>query len=244
MDTEILEDLVLTNAEIKIYLALLSLGTTTAGPIIKKTGLQNSVIHATLPKLAEKGFISFIIRGVVKEYSATNPENIIRFIEEKKKRFENLLPELLARQKPKKEQEAEVYQGFKGLKNMLYELIKDTRKRDEFLFFVFDTEKKDENEKIYDFYRTEFHQERKKRGLIEKGLAPLSLKKQVEKAKWTKGKVKFVKFPIPTNISIIKDKVAFTPWDDGEISFLIKSRQLADSLRAYFYSVWNRKNLN
>ena len=40
MDITILEDLGLTNAEIKIYLALLELGSTTAGPIIEKSGLH------------------------------------------------------------------------------------------------------------------------------------------------------------------------------------------------------------
>ena len=80
MDTSILEDLGLTNAEIKVYLALLELGTTKAGLIIRKTSLQNSVVHLTLLKLVEKGFVSFIKKGGVKEYSASNPENILKFI--------------------------------------------------------------------------------------------------------------------------------------------------------------------
>ena len=99
MDISILEDLGLTNAEIKVYLALLEIGISTAGPIIKKTGLQNSVTHMTLQKLLEKGFISFIKKGKVKHYQPTNPKNIINFIDEKKERFQKLLPELLAKQK-------------------------------------------------------------------------------------------------------------------------------------------------
>ncbi len=88
METEILEDIGLTRSEIKIYLSLLELGISTAGPIMKKTGLQNSVIHATLPKLAEKGFISFIKKGGVREYSATDPKNLLKFIDEKKRKFQ------------------------------------------------------------------------------------------------------------------------------------------------------------
>lgn len=238
MDISILEDFGLTNAEIKVYIALLELGTSTAGPIIRKTGLQNSVVHLTLPKLVQKGFVSFIKRGGIKEYSAANPENILKFIEEKRNKFERLLPELKNKQKEKIEQEAGIYQGFKGLKNMLYELIKDGRKGEEFLFFVFNVKNPDEYEKVYDFYRTEFHEERRKKGLVEKGLSPIGLKSIVKKAKWTEKCVRFVNFPILANISIFQDKVAFTPWDDGEISFLVKSRQLADSFRGFFYSAW------
>jgi len=238
MDITILEDLGLTRAEIKIYLALLEIGTSTAGPLIRRTNLQNSVVHATLPKLIERGFVSYIKKGGVKEYSATDPENILKFIEEKKKRFENLLPELLSSQQPKIKQEAEIYQGFNGLKVMLNELIKEAKKGDKFLFFIFDTQNPEKYEKVYEFYRKDFHEQRKEKGLMEQGLSPELYREQVSKARWTKGKVKFVNFPIPTNISICNDKIAFTPWDDGEVCFLIKSKQLSDSFKAYFNVIW------
>ena len=42
MDTSILEDLGLTQAEIKVYVGLLELGSSSAGHILEKSGLQNS----------------------------------------------------------------------------------------------------------------------------------------------------------------------------------------------------------
>ena len=63
MDISILEDIGLTNAEIKVYLALLELGSSTAGPILEKSKLQNSVVHMTLNKLIDKGFVTFIKEG-------------------------------------------------------------------------------------------------------------------------------------------------------------------------------------
>ena len=41
MDLSILEDLGLTHAEIKVYVALLELGSSTAGPLINKSQLVN-----------------------------------------------------------------------------------------------------------------------------------------------------------------------------------------------------------
>ena len=41
IDTEILEDLGLSNSEVKVYLSLLELGETTSGPLLQKSGLQN-----------------------------------------------------------------------------------------------------------------------------------------------------------------------------------------------------------
>ena len=48
MNTEILEDLGLTQSEIKTYLTLLELGSSTAGPILEKSNLQNSVVSSNI----------------------------------------------------------------------------------------------------------------------------------------------------------------------------------------------------
>ena len=123
MDVTILEDLGLTQAEIKVYIALLELGSSTAGQILQKSKLQNSVVHRALNSLIEKGLISFILEGKRKIYQATDPENFYNFIEDKKKRFEHLLPELKEKQKiSKKEEQATIFRGKRGL-NELYNYL-------------------------------------------------------------------------------------------------------------------------
>ena len=124
MDTQILEDIGLSNAEIKVYLALLELGTSTAGPILEKSALQNSVVHMTLNKLIDKGFVTFVKEGKRNHYQAANPKHIIEFINEKKERFEELLPELLLKQRTAKEKpEIVTFRGIKGIKELLLELL-------------------------------------------------------------------------------------------------------------------------
>ena len=237
MDTSILEDLGLTNAEIKVYLASLEIGTSTAGPILEKTKLQNSVVHMTLHKLVEKGFMSFVKKGKVRHYHSTDPKNIIGFIEEKKKRFETILPELLIRQKKQEKQEAEIYEGFKGFKAMLYELMKGAKRGDECLFFSFYAANPDDFENAYTFYK-DFEKDFNKKGVITKGITPSNIKDKF-KGRDVKN-ILFVDFPTPTNISIFKNRIAFTPWEDKQMSFLINSRQLAESFRQYFYSIWDK----
>jgi len=124
MDTSILEDLGLTQAEIKVYIALLELGSSTAGAILDKSSLQNSVVHRALNSLIEKGLISFILEGKRKVYQATNPENFHDFIESKKKRFDEILPELQRKQQIfKKLTYAEVFKGKKGINQMYMTLL-------------------------------------------------------------------------------------------------------------------------
>lgn len=140
-------------------------------------------------------------------------------------------------QKPIEKQEAEVYEGFTGLKNMLYELIKDGKKGDEYLFFAFYTQNPDDFDNVYNFYK-EFEKERVQRGLVVKGIAPSNIKDKFIGRNMKK--VKFVNFPVPMNISVFQNKVIFTPWEEGQVSFLFHSRQMAESFRKYFYSVYGK----
>jgi len=237
MNEQIFQEIGFTSAETKVYLALLKTGQTTAGPLLKETRLQNSTLHKTLHKLVAKGFASFVIKGKTHYYKAADPETVLKFIKEKEIKFESMLPELKQLQKPIEKQEAEVYEGFKGFKNMLYEVIKDGQEGDEYLFFSFYTENPDDFDNVYNFYK-DFEKERKKLGLIVKGLAPSKIKHKFKRREIKN--IKFVDFPIPLNISVFRNNVIFTPWEDKQISFMIYSKQLAESFRQYFYSIYNR----
>ena len=87
MNTKILEDLGLTKSEIKVYLALLELGSSTAGDIIKKANIQNSVLHFTINNLIEKGLVTYVKKGKFRVYQPANPETLISYIEDKKKQL-------------------------------------------------------------------------------------------------------------------------------------------------------------
>jgi HTH-type transcriptional regulator, sugar sensing transcriptional regulator len=236
MDESIFQDLGLTNAETKVYLALLEIGETTAGKILDKTSLQNSTVHKVLNKLVQKGYVSFIIKSKTRHYKAVDPESLLQFIDEKRNKLKAAIPILKSLQKPVEKQEAEIYEGFKGLKNMLQEFVKDAKKGDEYLFFSFYTKNPEDFEYIYRFY-AEFDKEREKRGIVTKGIVPKKIQHSIKDRMHPK--IKVVDFPIPTNISVFQNKVLFTPWEDKKISFLIHSRQLADSFRIYFYSIWD-----
>ena len=60
--------------------------------------------------------INFILEGKRKIYQATDPNNFYNFIEDKKKRFSEILPELKKKQNTRKVGEiASVFKGKRGL---------------------------------------------------------------------------------------------------------------------------------
>ena len=239
INTAILEEIGLTKSEVRVYLALLELGVSTAGPLIRATDLYNSIVHSTLNSLASKGFVTFVKRGQKKYYQASDPKYILQFLDKKKTEIELLLPHLHAKQYPVDRQSAEVFSGFRGFKVMLYEFIEDAEPGDEYLFFAFYTEENGAHEEVHEFLK-EYEKERHRRGIVVKGIVPEKAREKYEGRKLEN--ILFTDKPVLTNIGVFRDKVIMTPWEDGKNSFLVHSRQLAESFRVYFYSIYNAEH--
>ena len=112
----------LTNGEVQVYLALLQLGKTSTGKIIKVAGISSSKVYDILQRLQSKGLVSYFIEEGNKKYWATPPERLLDFLEEKKYSLEqdqqaikDLLPALRKKSLTNTDiPEAVVYRGDKG----------------------------------------------------------------------------------------------------------------------------------
>jgi len=89
-----LKELNLSGNEIKIYLFLLKIGETTTGPIIKNTGIANSRVYESLNSLIEKGFANYNVQSDGKHFSAVEPKILIEKQEERKRKIEQIVPQL------------------------------------------------------------------------------------------------------------------------------------------------------
>ena len=234
MDISVLEDIGLTKSEAKVYLALLEVGETKVGRIIEKSGVASSVVHNSINKLVEEGLVSYIKKGKIKFYEAVSPRQILGILENKKKKFLEILPELDLKQKKSEEkQEAEIFEGIKGVTSMLNILIEDAKKGDEYLFFAVDVDEK--NQKIQDFF-WKYDIKRKDKGLIVKGLADREFQSLFKKRRFIK--IRYTHFPILSNVSVCNDKVALFSWADKPVGYLIKSKEITKIYRDFFNKVW------
>jgi predicted transcriptional regulator len=124
METAALEDLGLSQAEIKIYIALLDIGESTTGPIIEQCKLQSSVVHRVIKQLIEKELVSYVVVGKNKLYQPAKPQNLVNFVETKKKRLLEILPELESRQQLVKRNTAEMFMGHTAVFALLSSISK------------------------------------------------------------------------------------------------------------------------
>lgn len=122
----VLEELGLSKAEAKVYLSLLDLGSTTAGPVIKKTGLHRGTTYQILQRLKEKGLVSSIIKGKKQYFSAADPERLMDVLKQREENLKNVLPSLQAKLKAGKEkQEVTVYYGVRGIRSVLDKMVEE-----------------------------------------------------------------------------------------------------------------------
>ena len=110
MDITKIEELGLRHNEALIYIALLEIGETTTGAIVKKTSLHRVLIYDALESLIKKGLVTFVIKENRKYFQATDPNRLLDFLREKEEIAKSLLPELsLKREQAKTKQQVSIY---------------------------------------------------------------------------------------------------------------------------------------
>ncbi len=238
MNVEILEDLGLTRTEIKVYLVLLELGSSSAGLILEKSSLPNSTVHRDLNSLIEKGVINFILEGKRKIYQATDPEQFFTYIEDKKKKFEEILPELKARQsKNRAEEKASVYKGIRGIKEV-YEIMINAQGKEYNTFGGGPVT----GEIMGLTWWLNLHRRRVENKLPSRQLFDESVKKigGSEIARNPLTKIRYVDkdFAQFQETAIVGDYVAIAVFTESPYAFLIRDKHVADSYRKHFELLW------
>ena len=237
MDPSILEDIGLTHAEIKVYLTMLELGSSSAGPILEKSGLHNSVVHRNLDRLIEKGLVTFVLEGKKKFYQATDPKLLLDFIDEKKERIEKILPELLQKQKLAKEKpKAVIYKGKRGIKELLYTIISQKN----IPYSAYGGPKKAED-LLGTYFWEGYHNRRIKNKLNAKLIFHESLRKwgeYINKKNLTTVRFTPKEFEELTETIICGNKVGIIIYLDEPYGFLIEEEIAAKSYKKFFDILW------
>ena len=243
MDTKILEDLGLTGAEIKVFIALLEIGQSNAGNVVKKSGLQNAVVHRAFHSLIEKGLVTYIYEGRTKKYQPIEPNQLLNFIDDKKRQLEKLLPALEAKRKlQEKKPNARVFYGIRGIKELL-NIITNTKSTK---YFSYGGTKK-AGEILGDFFWENFHIKRIEKNISAKLLFHPSLKtwlNKLNKLKLTKARLLDKNFEEITETIICNNKVGIIVYSDTPFGFLIEEEKAAKSYKKFFEILWNQAKLN
>ncbi|MFA6887949.1 MAG: helix-turn-helix domain-containing protein [Candidatus Woesearchaeota archaeon] len=240
-----LEEIGLTKNEIKIYLALLELGLTSTGKIIKKTGIHTSKVYDGLERLADKGLVSHIIIANIKHFNAVDPERILNFLYDKKKNIENqektveeILPALkLKRQLVGDDTEAEIFQGWKGMETVYQLMLKVLKKGD--VNYVFGASKGEDEEGVRIFFNKHALRLAKK-GIKQRIIFNESARGNIQETiqHSTLNQIRHMQYTTPAEINLWADKTMIVILRKKPTVILISDAKVTDSFKKYFEFMW------
>ena len=248
MNTKILIEIGLTVGEIKTYLSLLKLGSTSTGPLAKESQVSRSKLYSILDKLEKKGLVSHNEKNGVAYFQAVEPSKIKDYLNDKEKsiekikvEFEAFLPELeKLYQSVGEVQKVKIYQGIKGLITA-HEHTYLKLKRGEEYYYLGIPEYQPETHHLY-WQRD--HLRRAKEGIKCKLLFNKSTSREIlqNRKKFKLCDARFMPTDIktPAYFLIYKDTVMIAIPSENPLAIEITSQEVADSFVAYFKEFWKR----
>jgi len=246
MDTKILEKAGFTKGEIRVYLALLRLGETTTGDIIKKSKITGSKVYEILEKLIEKGLVSYIIKEKTKYFQASSPKRLLDYINKKeeeiknqKRDIEKVIPSLEEIQKFKqKVQSSQIFEGYEGVKTVFNLILESLKPNEEYYAFSLGEELRNKNLMLF---LQNYHTKRIRKNVKVKIIATSKEKPLFKKLSKLKNlQVRYYKNPVPLGVFIFKDYVATFTFKEKPTVFLIKSDQVSNSYKEFFVNLWHQ----
>lgn len=240
--THIVKQLGLTEKEAHIYLSCLRSGQSPVSIIAKKAKYNRVSTYDILKRLNTMGIVSFCVQNDIRQFSAVDPETVLRNFDNRVREFEKALPELRSLQKIHgKKPKVRYFEGVNGIK-MVYEdtLTAST----EILNYS--------NSKIirhyWPEYDTEYVKLRTEKEIFLRGISPLDEfgQKVREENEQNFRNIRLVsaqEFHFTNEINIYDDKTAICSFQDEPIGVIIQSKEIADTQRDIFKMAWKYAEL-
>ncbi len=239
---DVLEHAGLTKGEAKVYLALLTLGESKVGPIIKASGISRSKVYDILERLIQKHIVSKVEKRGVFLYQALPPNSLLNLVQEKEKqlkREEKLLQEALpqlAKLQPKQKINVVIYEGFEGFKAMIDRMIQEFTPKE--IYEAMGISETTESMRHYarKIYEAQKIKKFKSRSIFdEKG----AYKIEERRTPWHEIRILPRGWHTPASFTVYSDTVGIhTGKGETIISIVIKNQEIAKSFRAAFEAMW------
>ena len=226
MKASMLVEFGLSENQARVYLEIIQSPGRSGSNISKSLSIDRSFVYDIINSLINKGLVSYVVNGKIKVFYPSDPENLIKEIDEKKIKALNLIEEIKKLQeKNKSENEVKVYEGKAGLK--AYTLggggtlnILEVLKYD------------------YPNYIKEFEQKKIKGSLITS-----EKNKKIMGSIYPKSSVKIRNLEhldSSVSFSIFNNKLAIYSAEEKPFVLIINNKEISSSLKNYFDHLWKQ----
>ncbi|MCK5474166.1 MAG: helix-turn-helix domain-containing protein [Candidatus Aenigmarchaeota archaeon] len=220
----------LSDNETKIYFTLLELGSSKAGRLSKESRINRTTTYDALKRLLEKGLINYVIKENRKWFEAAPPERLKEYLKEKEEELEKIMPMLKKiHSSPKEKHNVTLYYGYKGVKTVFMNIIREGKDNDVFG----DEGQLSKKRPAFAKYFANWQDKNKIRTRLLSGLKTPEA--------YSKGTT-YRYLPLPTlspvATNIYGNKIAIIIWTDTPEAIIIENKAAAESYRNYFEFLW------
>ncbi len=220
--------------QVKIYLALLDLGTANISELVRATQLHRPIVYQQLELLLEKQLVSFSPKKRGKIYYAESPERLQLHVDAMTKQFQELLPELKEKYVGKTRQPKMRYFSGEDVVTVIYSDVLETLKKGE-VFYRYESPK--DYKKFDEWLPPEYFERICKRKEIEKFVITnektFQTKKKVMEKVERHVPAKFDPFLYDITQIIYGEKVAFIDFE-SKTAWIIENQRFALFQRQLF----------
>jgi sugar-specific transcriptional regulator TrmB len=232
---ETLESLGMTGSEINTFLASLELGPSKAGSIVKKSQVQNAVVHRALQSLIGKGLITTNYEGRIRIYQAIEPEQLLIHLDEKRAQLAEIIP-LLKKKQARSNGKATLYEGSRGVKECMLQMLNTKTTQ----YYAYGGPQK-AHDLLGDFFWKDFHVKRVQKNIHAQLVFRNDLlwwARELSKQSKTTVRISTLKIEEQTETVICGHRVAVIVYGEKPYAFLIEDPSVAQSYAQYFRSIW------
>lgn len=234
VNTRLLEEIGLTENESKIYLALLALGSATAGEITEKSGIHRRNVYDAIERLKEKGLVSSLTKNNKKYFKASDPKELISILKNKEKSIESIMPDLKKLyETPEIKDEVQVFYGDAGLKTIMEMQTEDNNE-------IFILASKDSVAEVLRFTYPDYVKKRIEKNIwINYIFNSFEVGKKVSAAPLTRVRYFPKEYSIPSTFIIWGNKAGIMVFTQkNPIIVLFEDEKIATEFMNYFNLIW------
>lgn len=236
--TKKLQELGLSEQEIKVYIAALELGQASIQDIAKKAGISRTSLYNFIKTLKEKRLIWETSRKKRKVYSAAHPNQLVEIERTRLSDIRSIIPELLAvYNKDKRKPSVTFYDGIEGIKHVYADTLSEGKNIIEWTDYQ-------SLKNVLGKYYADYPLERAQRDIGLKSI--VADEPEARRAMTSNNKLlretKFISAKeLSTDIMIYGDKVAMLSLkSDPPFAVLIEDKNLALTMRVVWSELWKR----
>lgn len=235
---EMLTDLGLSKNDSKVYLALLRNGSNSISSVAKASSIHRANVYEAISRLKAKGLVSEVSINSKKMYLAAEPSALQTIIKEKELKLNSLLPELLLDYELRNTSDiVQVFEGVKAIRDVTRRYV--SIGKDIYVFGV----PKIAIGLIGSYLQNNIHKQRAKQ---KQWMYHIYNSDAMERIKflntlpYTKARYLAPSYDFPVTTRICGDEVSITLYSQKPLTFVIRSKEMAESYRKYFQILWEK----